>query len=104
MNTQYGVYADNLITYGTFEKGEDSPLDNDEVLLKVMDTDINGETGLLDTTIFKFEGNDIYFSKEVSEEKDDSDLDHAIEETKLDVLVDESLTESLFYGVGLQAV
>ena len=66
MNTQYGVYSDNFVTYGTFEKGVDSPMDNDELLLKVMDTEINGETGLLDKTSFKFEGNDIYFEKDVN--------------------------------------
>ena len=37
MNTQYGVYSDNFVTFGTFNKSEDSPLDNEELLLKVMD-------------------------------------------------------------------
>lgn len=104
MNTQYGVYSDNFVTYGTFEKGDVSPMDSDELLLKVMDEEINGETGIIDKTSFKFEGNSIYFTKEVNEEKDDVELNHAIEESKLDVLIDESWTEALFYGVGNKAV
>lgn len=100
MNTQYGVYSDNFVTYGTFAKGSESPMDNDELLLKVMDADVSGDSGLIDKTSFKFEGNEIYFSKEVNEETEDPELNHAIEETKLDVLVDDSWTEALFYGVG----
>ena len=104
MNSQYGVYSDNFVTFGTFDKGEGNPLDNEELLLKVMDSDITGDSGLLDKTSFKFEGNNIYFSKEVNEEKDDPELNHPIEETKLDVVVDETWTEALFYGVGNKAV
>lgn len=100
MNTQYGVYSDNFVTYGTFPKSETSPMDDDELLLKVMDEDISGEAGLIDKTSFKFEGNEVYFSKEVNEEKSDPELNHPVEETKLDVLVDDSWTEALFYGVG----
>ena len=103
MNTQYGVYSDNFVTYGTFEKGTD-PMDNEELLLKVMDADITGEHEVLDKTSFKFEGNSIYFSKEVNEEKDDVELNHPIEEAKLDVVLDDSWTETLFYGVGNKAV
>ena len=103
MNTQYGVYSDNFVTFGTFDKDE-APMDNDESLLKVMDADITGDSGVLDKTTFKFEGNSIYFSKEVNEEKQDGDINHAVEETKLDVVIDESWTESLFYGIGNKAV
>merc|ERR1719263_2768886 len=53
MNTQYGVYSDNFVTYGTFTGGD--PSDNEELLLKVMDNDIGGE--IVDKTSFKFEGN-----------------------------------------------
>ena len=58
----------------------------------------------MDKTSFKFEANGIYFTKEVNEELDDVEINHPIEETKLDVLVDESWTEALFYGVGNKAV
>lgn len=106
MKTQYGVYSDNFVTFGTFDKAHsaDSPLDNEELLLKVMDAEITGETGLLDKTSFKFEGNSLYFSKEVNEEKDDVELNHPVEETKLDVVVDDSWTEAFFYGLGNKAV
>ena len=79
-------------------------MENEELLLKVMDLDITGEHEVLDKTSFKFEGNSIYFSKEVNEEKDDVELNHPIEEAKLDVVLDDSWTETLFYGVGNKAV
>jgi hypothetical protein len=49
----------------------------------------------------KFENNEILFSKEVNPEKSDVEVNHhAIEETILDKVIDESWTEKLFYGVG----
>lgn len=104
MKNQYGVYSDNFVVFGTFDKDLGSPIENEELLLKVMDNEIHGDSALVDKTSFKFEDNGIYFSKEVNEEKDDVEINHAIEETKLDVLVDESWTEALFYGVGNKAV
>lgn len=102
--TQYGVYSDNFVVYGTFDKEAGDPLDNEELLLKVMDNELAGDSGILDKTSFKFEGNGIYFTKEVNEELADAEVNHPIEETKLDVLVDESWTEALFYGVGNKSV
>ena len=104
MNTQYGVYSDNFVTFATFDKAAGNPLDDEELLLKVMDADITGDAGLLDKTSFKFEGNSLYFSKEVNEERDDVDLNHPVDETKLDVVLDESWTEALFYGIGNKAM
>ena len=99
LQTQYGVYSDEFLTYGTFNKEVGNPMDDEEVLLKVMDADITGST-ILDKTMFKFEGNNVYFTKEVNEEACDSEINHAIEETKLDIVIDESWTEALFYGIG----
>lgn len=104
MKTQYGVYSDNFVVYGSFDKDLGNPLDNEKVLLKVMDEEITGESSISEKTSFKFEGNGIYFTKEVNEEMSDLELNHPIEETKLDVLVDESWTEALFYGIGNKAV
>ena len=55
---------------------------------------------IADKTMFKFENNELYLSKEVNAEKSDPETNHAIEETKLDKVVADSWTEKLFYGVG----
>ena len=39
LQTQYGVYSDEFLTYGTFNKEVGNPMDDEEVLLKVMDAD-----------------------------------------------------------------
>jgi len=39
MNTQYGVYSDDFVTYGNFEKGSGDPLSNDELLIKIVEDD-----------------------------------------------------------------
>ena len=38
-NNQYGIYSDDFITYGTFDKEAGNPLDDDEILLKIVDDD-----------------------------------------------------------------
>ena len=40
------------------------------------------------------------FTKEVNEELSDVEINHPINETKLDVAYDESWTEAMFYGIG----
>ena len=102
MPTQYGIYTDNMVTFGTFDKAHGNPLEDDDVLIKIT-TDIDGEgTGIHDRTTFKFEGNEILFSKEINESLSDPDINHAIEETKLDLVIDDSWTETFFYGIGNQ--
>jgi hypothetical protein len=34
---QYGIYNDEFVTFGTFIKSTGNPLDNEEVLLKIVD-------------------------------------------------------------------
>ena len=100
MKKQYGVYSDDFVTFGTFEKEAGNPLDNDEILLQIVSEDTGDNSVVYDKTMFKFENNELYFSKEVNEEKSDAEVNHAIDETKLDKVVDQSWTETLFYGVG----
>lgn len=69
-----------MITYGTFEKG--NPLEDEEALLKIVE---DGDSSVLDKTTFKFENNQLSFSKDVNAEKSDAELNHAIEETPLSV-------------------
>ena len=102
--TQYGVYSDDFVTFGTFDKSEGNPLDNEEVLLKIV-SDVSGEDSIIsDKTTFKFENNQLFFSKEVNEEKSDVEMNHPIDETKLDIQVAQSWTETFFYGVGNKAL
>ena len=100
MQTQYGVYSDDFVTFGTFDKEAGNPLDDEELLLKIVSEDSGENSVVLDKTTLKFENNEILFSKEVNPEKSDVEVNHAIEETKLDKVIDESWTEKLFYGVG----
>ena len=37
IKTFYGVYSDDFITFGEFSKNAGNPLDNEELLLKVVD-------------------------------------------------------------------
>ena len=102
--TQYGVYSDDFVTFGTFDKSEGNPLDNEEVLLKIV-SDVSGEDSIVsDKTTFKFENNQLFFSKEVNEEKSEVEVNHPIVETKLDSQVAQSWTETFFYGVGNKAL
>ena len=50
-NTQYGIYSDDFITYGSFEKDAGNPLEDDEILLKIVEDD---NTIVSDKTSFKF--------------------------------------------------
>ena len=101
---QYGVYSDDFVSFGTFDKETGNPLDNEELLLKITE-DIRGESSpVLDRTTFKFEGNQVTFAKEVNDERVDTDVNHAVEAAPLDTLLDESWTEALFYGRGNSAM
>ena len=98
---QYGIYSDDFVTYGSFKNVDSSPLDDEEILLKIVDD----ETDMVaDKTSFKFQNNELVFAKEVNEELSDVEINHPINETKLDVAYDSSWTETLFYGVGNKAV
>jgi hypothetical protein len=90
MQTQYGVYSDDFVTFGTFDKEAVNLLDDEEVLLKIISEDSGEHSVALDKTTLKFENNEILFSKEVHPEKGDVEVNHAIEETQLDQVSDES--------------
>ena len=88
------------MTYGTFDKGL-NPLEDEEVLLQIVEDE---SQVVADKTTFKFEGNELHFGREINEDKTDAELNHAIDETKLDNHHDESWTELMFYGRGNQAM
>ena len=97
MQTQYGIYNDEFVTYGTFTTEAGNPLDDEEVLLNVMD---DASSVVADKTTFRFENNELHFGREINEDLTDAEVNHAIKSTQLDTVQRESWTETLFYGVG----
>ena len=55
--TQYGVYSDDFVTFGTFDKDQGNPLDNEELLLKIVSDVTEDDSVISDKTTFKFENN-----------------------------------------------
>ena len=76
--TLYGVYSDDFITFGEFAKGSGNPLDNEELLLKVVDD--QDLTTVADRTTFRFQDNNLYFKREVNEEVLDKEIEHEVQE------------------------
>ena len=69
MKTFYGVYSDDFITFGEFPKGSGSPLDDEELLLKVVDED--DTTTVPDRVTFRFQDNAILYERKVNGEVKD---------------------------------
>ena len=83
-NTQYGVYSDDFVTFGTFSKEAGDVLDDEETLLKIIEDPHSPEaSSILDKTTFRFENNALSFSKEVNGERCDTEINHEIETTSL---------------------
>ena len=53
LKTFYGVYSDDFITFGEFAKEAGNPLENEEVLLKVVDESAEN-TVVPQRTTFRF--------------------------------------------------
>ena len=66
----------------------------------VEDRELNENSVVLQRSTFKFENNEIKFSKDVNFDKMDGYTEHQVGETPLAVAMDNSWTESLFYGIG----
>ena len=100
----YGIYSDDMVTFGTFDKNVGNPLDDEELLLKLTEDVVGENSPVLDKVTFKFAGNQVSFQKEVNEDRVDTDVNHAIEATPLDTVLDETWIEALFYGRGNAAM
>ena len=57
VQTQYGVYSDDFISFGTFDKSVGNPLEDEEVLLKIVEEPTGEDSIVLDKTTFNFEDN-----------------------------------------------
>lgn len=100
VQTQYGVYSDDFISFGTFDKSVGNPLEDEEILLKIVEEPTGEDSIVLDKTTFNFEGNQLVYKKEVNDEKADVEVNHSIAESPLDPIFDDSWTETFFYGIG----
>lgn len=102
IKTLYGVYSDDFITFGEFDKSSGNPLENEELLLKVCDE--SDTTTVPVKTTFRFENNGLSFKREVNGEIVDTEIEHPVDESKLAPLLDNSWSEALFYGIGNKRV
>jgi hypothetical protein len=102
LKTFYGVYSDDFITFGQFSKEAGNPLENEEVLLKVCDDE--DKATVADRTTFRFENGAVFYKREVNGEIIDSEIEHAVNEHKLQPLIDQTWSETFFYGLGNKRV
>jgi hypothetical protein len=102
LKTLYGVYSDDFITFGEFSKEAGNPLENEELLLKVVDEE--DQVTVPSRTTFRFEDNNLFFKREVNSEIFDTEIEHEVREAKLQPLIDQSWSETLFYGLGNKRV
>lgn len=103
LKTFYGVYSDDFITFGEFAKEAGNPLENEEVLLKVVDESAEN-TVVPQRTTFRFEDNGLFFRRQVNGEVIDTEIEHTVPESRLHPLIDQSWSETLFYGLGNKRV
>lgn len=102
VKTFYGVYSDDFITFGEFSKDSGNPLENEELLLKVCDE--SDSTTVPIKTTFRFENNGLFFKREVNDNVHDTEVEHPVCESKLAPLLDNSWSETFFYGIGNRRV
>jgi hypothetical protein len=96
IKTLYGIYSEDFITFGEYASG--NPLDNEELLLKICDN--NDTESVAEKTTYRFENNELFYKREVNTALKDPEVEHAISESKLIELIEQSWSETLFYGVG----
>ncbi len=102
LKTLYGVYSDDFITFGEFKKEAGNPLENEEVLLKVCDDQDNST--VVDKVQFRFDSNSLFYSREVNPEVKDTEIEHPVGESKLLPHINQTWSETLFYGLGNKRV
>jgi hypothetical protein len=102
LRTFYGIYSEDFITFGEFSKADGNPLDNEELLLKVVDEE--DRTTVPDRVTFRFQDNGIHYRREVNAEVKDPEIEHAVSEIRLLPIIDQTWSEVLFYGLGNKRV
>lgn len=100
--TLHGIYSDDFITFGEFAKEAGDPFHNEELLLKVVDE--QDKTTVADRVTFRFEKNNLLYKREVNSEVKDPEIEHAVTETALQPMIDQTWSEVFFYGLGNKRV
>jgi hypothetical protein len=98
LKTLYGVYGDDFIAFGEYAKTAGNPLENDELLLKIVDE--NDKTTVFDRTVFRFENSKLVYKREVNGEILDTEIEHQVTDGELEPMIEQSWSEVFFYGIG----
>ena len=102
MKTLYGIYGDDFIQFGEFQKNT-NPLEDEELLLKITE-DVENSDDVLQRSTFRFENDELTYTHDVNHNLLDGDLHHAIPESQLVHSTKRSWSEIFFYGVGNQSM
>ena len=62
IKTLYGIYSEDFITFGEYAHG--NPLDNEEQLLKICDS--QDTEAVSDKTTYRFENNELFYKRDVN--------------------------------------
>ena len=81
--TYHGVYGEDFITFGEVKAAESA--DEEDKLIALLDSNIENT---IDKHTFKFENNQVKYSRIINGEHVDAEIEHAIDETPLDSHVD----------------
>lgn len=95
--TYYGVFGEDFVTYGQFRSQDSSTIDSDSTMLKLLE---ESDADVVDKHEFKFSNNTVTYSRQVDSTVHDAEIEHAIEEGVLNPHVEQTWSETLFYGVG----
>ena len=91
----HGVYGEDFLAYGEFSEDVDPA--QDATLLKLFE---EGADEVVDRHHFKFEDQQVTYSRTLNGEVKDTEVEHEIEPTALTTSITNSWSESLFYGIG----
>ena len=92
-----GVYGEDFITFGEFAPGNKHALDDDELLLKICEDNVDPEA-VLDRHNFRFDGDKLVYSRDVAGH--DEETEHAVGESELTPTIGQTWSETFFYGLG----
>jgi len=76
----------------------EDPLENEEALLKI--TEDGASDTVVDKVTFRFADNTLSYSREVNPAFKDAEVEHAVKETQLAPLFDQTWSETFLYGWG----
>jgi hypothetical protein len=93
--TLHGVYSDDFITFAELK---DAAQIDDESLTRLVTEPAGGN--VLEKTTFRFNNNRLTVEKDVSSERDQEIFCDSIPESQLTGEIEQTWSETLFYGIG----